>query len=372
MRSSVLQQRLALILDWYQGMTSDQTGRLVYSYEPESDSVISNGSAIRDIASIWDMEILGNFLQRPDLNPLIERSIRHYASYIVAQDGALILDSARLRESSGIAHSAFMLLAILDAAPAVDVPRRESTIAGLAEGLLHQQRPDGSYRIYFGDEADEGLEFYPGEAMLALMRAHALTGENRYLRSVEQGFRFFRRSFPADAIAGDLRVFHANWQSQYVGLLHESTPSKTLRRMIREYIFAIHDRVIGEHFYEDIERLPMQQATVEVACALEGLNDAYGIAVREADRTRMEIYERCIRTALTWLLRAQRIDPCTSREKGGFGHSLVERTQRIDVTGHVVGGFIKSVRNSIECVASEQAGAFQIDPAHVIDSPRPS
>jgi len=328
-------------------MISDRTGRLVYSYEPEIDAAISNGSHIRDIASIWDVEILSNFLQRSDLNPLIERSLRHYADYVVAQDGALVLDSARLGEPSGIAHSAFMLLALLDAAPAVDVPQRSSTIAGLAEGLLRQQRQDGSYRIYFGDEADEGLEFYPGEAMLALMRAYALARENRYLRSVQHGFRFCRRNFPDDAIASDLRVFYANWQSQYAGLLHENTPSKTLRRMIREYVFTLHDRIIREHFYEDIERLPMQQATVEIACALEGLNDAYAIAAREEDRTRMGIYERCVRTALAWLLRAQRIDQCTSREKGGFGHSLVERKQRIDVTGHVVGGFIKSVRNGI-------------------------
>jgi hypothetical protein len=86
---------------------------------------------------------------------------------------------------------------------------------------------------------------------------------------------------------------------------------------------------------------------VEVACALEGLNDAYTIAVREGDTGRSAAYERCILTALSWLLRAQRLDDCTSRERGGFGHSLMDRTQRIDVTGHVVAGFIKSVRNGI-------------------------
>lgn len=194
---------------------------------------------------------------------------------------------------------------------------------------------------------DEGLELYPGEAMLALMRVYEITGDDRYLRSVEQGFRFFRKNFPVDAIDDDLRVFHANWQSQYAALLYEHTPSQTLRSMVRGYVFAIHDRIVRERFYEDIERAPTRQATVEVACALEGINDGYRIAVREEDRAHKQIYERGIRTALAWLLRAQRIDRCMPREKGGFGHSLVGRMQRIDVTGHVVGGFIKSERNAI-------------------------
>jgi hypothetical protein len=42
---------------------------------------------------------------------------------------------------------------------------------------------------------------------------------------------------------------------------------------------------------------------------------------------------------------------CTSRERGGFGGSLALREQRIDVTGHVASGFIKSVENGIDVSA---------------------
>lgn len=40
---------------------------------------------------------------------------------------------------------------------------------------------------------------------------------------------------------------------------------------------------------------------------------------------------------------------CAQMEEGGFGFSLSERTQRVDVTGHVVSAFIKSLRNAITC-----------------------
>lgn len=58
-------------------------------------------------------------------------------------------------------------------------------------------------------------------------------------------------------------------------------------------------------------------------------------------------YERFIQMAPTWRLGAQRLDPCTARERGGFGHTLTERKQRIDATGHVASGFIKTAGNGI-------------------------
>ncbi len=338
-----LTERLALIFDWYQGMISPGTGRLVYTYDPERDVAIANGSPIRDIASIWDVELLSRFLARSDLLPLVERSLSHYTGYLVSRDGALVLDPHHLGEPSGIAHSAFMILALL----ASSLPDREGKIVALAEGILRQQRRDGSYRIYFGREEDEGVELYPGEAMLALMETYAVVHDPRYLSSVEHGFEYYRDQFPPGAVPADLRVFYANWQSQYAALLHPSTHRAPLRNAVRDYVFGLHDRVLASQFCEDIERYPTRQATVEVACAVEGLNDAYAIAARERDADRVRAYERCIRVALAWLLRAQRLEECTSRERGGFGHSLADRTQRIDVTGHVLAGFIKSVRNGV-------------------------
>ncbi len=94
-------------------------------------------------------------------------------------------------------------------------------------------------------------------------------------------------------------------------------------------------------------REPEAQACVEVACGLEGLADAYAIAALSEDR-RTGDYRRYILTAVDFLMRAQRITGCTDRERGGFGASLAVREQRIDVTGHVASGLIKSVENGID------------------------
>jgi len=96
-----------------------------------------------------------------------------------------------------------------------------------------------------------------------------------------------------------------------------------------------------------VARHPEAQACVDVACGLEGLADAYAIAVSSRNR-RTGDYRRCLLTALGFLTRAQRTTGCTNRERGGFGGTFAIREQRVDVTGHVASGFIKSVENGID------------------------
>ncbi|HEU4854999.1 MAG TPA: hypothetical protein VFS89_06885, partial [Nitrosospira sp.] len=163
--AELLTQRLELVYRWYKGMVNPDTGMLEYLYIPQDDQFIREKSPIRDIASVWDVQMLSDFLKRHELRPLVEKSLRHYSNYLVERDGYLILDPRRLEEPSSIAHSAFMILALLHASP----PRRTRQIAALAEGILQQQRPNGSYKVYFHDLPDHGEELYAGEAMLALL-----------------------------------------------------------------------------------------------------------------------------------------------------------------------------------------------------------
>ncbi len=342
---SQLVDRLESIHDWYEGMVSGDTGRLVYEYDPVDDESVANGHPIRNIAAIRDVERLSRFLERDDLRPVVERSLEHFSEYIIPHRDGLILDSDGLGEPSNIAHSAFMVLALSGS----DAPARKSTVAGLARALMDQQREDGSYEVFFGERPDEGVEFYPGELMLALMRSYEISGDPEQLISVERGFRFYQDRFRPDDISNRLRIFYANWQSQYGVRLHELTDADVLRDEVRDYLFDLHDEIVKSGFYEQIDARPHDQSTVEVASAVEGLSEAYTVAARENDQDqRQNLYGECLRTALSWLFDAQRTDTDHPRERGGFGYSLDDRTQRIDITGHAMSGLIKCAENDIE------------------------
>jgi hypothetical protein len=326
-------------------MGSETTGRLVYTYDPGANTSVMDGSPIRDIASVWDMEILSDFLNQQELAPIIERSLEHYSHYLIRRDGYTILDPKLLEEPSSIAHSAFMLLSLIHSR----LSDRKEKAQLLADGILVQQRPDGSHKIYFGPERDDGLDFYPGEAMLALLTTYKITNKEKYLESVEQGFIYYKtKYYERNRAQPSLLVFFANWQSQFCRLLYEYTQKEELRRQVKEYIFQLHDRIIERNFYERVRRYPEKQVSVEVACALEGLNDAYSVALQE-NNDRRKAYEKALCISLAYLLKLQCIRRCTEKEKGGFGFSLSDRTQRIDVTGHFVNAMIKSLNNKLRC-----------------------
>jgi hypothetical protein len=341
----MLVDRLELMFGWYTGMVDESSGRLLYLYDPENDVAISDGEPIRDIAAIWDVEVLSVFLGRDDLRSVIRRSLGHFEQFIIERDGRSIVSPQG--EPSSIAHSAFLALALIRS----ELPDKVRRFAPLIAGILRQQREDGSYKIFFDAEPDSGEELYPAEAMLAILEAYRLTRDARYLDSVERGFAQCKRDYyDRGLLLPDFLVFFANWQSQAGRPLFEATARPEVKDLVRVFLFELHDRIIESGFYDRVAHQPEAQACVEVACGLEGLADAYAIAALSHDR-RMEEYRRCILTALDFLLRAQRTTGCTDRERGGFGESLANREQRIDVTGHVASGFIKSLENEIDRTA---------------------
>ncbi|UXA08315.1 D-glucuronyl C5-epimerase family protein [Mycobacterium sp. SMC-2] len=322
-------------------MVDRRTGRLLYLYDPRSDLAIGDGEPIRDIASVWDVEVLSAFLGRDDLSDLIRRSLAHFDRLVVGRDGYAIV--APERGSPSIAHNAFLALALARSA----LPDRAQRLTPLADGIVRQQRDDGSYQVFFGAGPDAGEELYPAEAMLALLEAYRLTGDARYLHSAERGFGHYKRGYyDRGLLDAHLLVFFANWQSQAGRALCAATSRPEVKDLVRAFLFELQDRIIGSGFYDQVARRPEEQACVEVACGLEGLADTYAMAAATRDPRTVD-YRRSIASALGFLVEAQRTTNCTDRERGGFGGSLASREQRIDVTGHVASGFIKCVENGI-------------------------
>jgi hypothetical protein len=55
--TELLRQRLELSFEWYRGMVNRDTGMLEYLYLPETDRFVRENCPIRDIASVWDVEV---------------------------------------------------------------------------------------------------------------------------------------------------------------------------------------------------------------------------------------------------------------------------------------------------------------------------
>jgi hypothetical protein len=109
--AGMLVDRLRLMFDWNRGMVDESTGRFPYLYDPESGVTVADGEPIRDIATIWDAEVLSVLLGRDDLRPVIRRSPDRFSRFMIERDEYAII--ALGREPPSVAHSAFLALALL-------------------------------------------------------------------------------------------------------------------------------------------------------------------------------------------------------------------------------------------------------------------
>ena len=270
------------------GQVHPGTGMLEYTYVPQTNRYIRRKCPIRDIGSVWELALLNS--------PL---------------------------------------------------PRRLQQIAALADGILRQKRPNGSYKVYFDDLPDQGEELYAGEAMLALLAAYEQYQDIRYLPSVERAISYYdAQYFQRGLVADDALIFFANWQTQACRLLFEYAGNEAIKQEVADYVYRMHDGIIAQGFYEAVKSHPAEQVSVEVACALEGLNDAYAVA-RASNDKRSEPYRQNISVGIDYLIAVQCTKHIPKKERGGFGLSIEDRTQRIDVTGHAASAFMKIIEHGI-------------------------
>jgi hypothetical protein len=238
-----------------------------------------------------------------------------------------------------IAHSAFLILSLLSSQE-----EKMDFVIKLSEGILTQQRKDGSFKIFFGGYSDRGQALYPGEAMVALMAVFQITKENIFLESVEKGFWFYREFFLDGNIPEEETIFFGNWISQAFSVLHLYTNDIKIKKEIPFFLFQIHDSIISSEFFDGLSQSPKSYKTVEVACALEGLAYTFSMLT---DRERKEKYRKSMENAIKFLITIQCKRGETgipSRAVGGFGHGITQNIQRIDVTGHVMSSLIKILK----------------------------
>jgi len=176
--------------------------------------------------------------------------------------------------------------------------------------------------------------------MLGLMHAFQYSKEEKYLESVEKSFHYYSKL----QVDEEIIPFYSNWQCQACKFLFQNTKDKKLATSVQHFVLQLQDELVHSRFFEYLQVYPTHYATVEVACALEGLVDAFSMCQLQ-DTKRRQKYLESIRVAVEFLLQLQN-KSTDENARGGFGNSIQNQLQRGDVTGHVLNSFIKILENS--------------------------
>jgi AMMECR1 domain-containing protein len=311
--NELLFKRITLAKTWFINNVDDQTKRLQYMYYPSLDEYSSTNNHVRQLATLWSIAKLKDFLQDSSFDDLIKETIDYYLDYSIKTDKNY--SYIMIENKAKLAYSAFLILSL-----------------------------DGSFNTYFVSERNTGIDYYPGEAMLALMKLYNKTGNKTYLDSVYKAFHYYKEYWRKNK-----NTAFIPWHTQVYFLLYNEVKDPE----IKDFIFEINDWLVNRYqirndIYKDkIGGFPQNNPRNSTSSYLEGIADAYLLARNIEDNFHLIKYRKAIQLGVRFIVLTQYTENNAfyignqKRTLGGFRHSLISNIQRIDYTQHAIMALMK-------------------------------
>jgi AMMECR1 domain-containing protein len=343
-------ERIDLAGGWFRRNINPKTGLLEYVYDPGQDKYLDGDNHIRRLASLWAVGTHARFADaRSAYERIVITGLEYYLKFAKSDGrGGLYLD---INGQTEIASAAFAILTLIEWP---DYPGREQWIRQFADGIVHQQERRGAYRTLVGRSGiRKGIEYYPGEAMLALMETYREFKDPTYLASVERAFPFYQTCWRKERSTAfvpwhsqaDLLLYQATGKGEYASFVFELNDWLIERQ--QPSVWSSEDSKGG--FLSGADSPPGNST----ASYLEGLNAAFRLAKLAGDRQRMHKYKLSIRAGTRCLLQMQYTKHNSfylknqERTLGGFTASLTNMTQRNDFTQHAIRALMAAYQNRI-------------------------
>lgn len=371
----VMLQRMTTFVS---SMVDPPLGRFYSLSRPPTQERLHQHNPIRDLAAAWDATTLLDFwvstnqhsidaqIQQTLCNATLN-TIEAYDTFVSVDSGGVALDSTVLKEPSNVAHSALLLLSSINAInlSILSCQQESIPINDLVRGILGMQRPtDGAFCITFNSDVSDtnvytGIEFYPGEAMVALMEVHSLSlkmngileesTRQAILPAMKQAFEFYSNYYHE----GDVDTNYNIWQVQAFArlldaLVVDGDTDEEMARLVADYVLELCLGIVesrswkelgrGRSFYPNLE-------TIEICCGLDVIAEGIRVALLVNDDAKATLLWRNAKNAIYYLQEMQNQVPLGEFGSGGLGFGGIQvMEQRLDVTGHAMSALVKLVR----------------------------
>ena len=343
MSNDFLKARLRLARDWFLYNVDWTTGRVKYLYLPVKNRYSTGNNEVRNLAVLYILPELKYFLGDDSLDNVIRYTTDYYMTKIKRTADYSYID---LDGDTKISYNAFMILSLIRQP---DHPGSLKTAVGLADWILSLQKPDGSYATSLGG-AVSGIDYYPGEAMLSLMRLYEETKDERIIGSITRAFDYYR-----DYWRNNKNTAFVPWHTQTYFLLARHNGNTELESFVYEMNDWLIDsfQIFEDDYPDKIGGFKKKDPRNSTSSYMESVNDAYSTAVLFGNRRHIRKYRDSIRAGMRFVLQTQ-VTPenafwmkSPKRAVGGFKESLKSVNQRNDYTQHATSALIKAYRNNI-------------------------
>lgn len=342
--NELIKKSISSGLEWFLHSVNNETGRLEYMYYPSENTYSTDNNHVRQLASLWSITELKMFLNTSEADELIRNTLDYYLQFEHKKDNyscLLIDDQAKL------GNNAFIILSLLNTP---EYPNQKDLLNRFAKGIVHLQQDNGSLNTYFFSNKNSGQDYYPGEALLALMKLYKQTNNETYLEIVNNAFPYYQQYWRQNK-----NTAFIPWHTQAYKLLYE----ETFHSDIPLFIFEMNDWIINKYqmndstYLDEIGGFPKYFPTFSSSVFLEGINDAYDIAKQVNDLEHVEKYKQALSIGSRFILQTQFTKNNSfyleesSRAIGGFKTSLTDNSIRIDNTQHAVLALMKTYENEV-------------------------
>ena len=305
--------------EWF--LNNQDESFLHYEYDYLKKIHPKKSHALREMGALWSITKLSSFLKDEKYDVLAKRGFNYFEKYFVydKENNFLFVNVTPSKVKLG--YSAFMTLSLLE----IDHPKKEEYLEKFANSILFQQNESGKLSTFFYSERETGQDYYPGEALLALMSLYEHTKDEKYLDAVIKAFPFYVNYFKENP-----NTAFIPWQTRAYYKLYIATHDED----VAEFLFEMNDFMINEHNPKEYCKDFDFSKGITTAVYLEGVIKAYNLANERDDEKRTSCYFNFIEEALNQIASLQITESIDKKARGGFLGSKTSQTMRVDRNQH--------------------------------------
>jgi hypothetical protein len=324
-------------------------GRMVYMYFPSRGDESKDNNMIRQYMASVALVRWGVHENDPQTLALAEKNLQYDFAHFYKQEGDIGYITYEGKNKLGAA--ALAALAIVEAPFRANFASYEKPLRAFVEKM---QKEDGSFNTFYGSDQNDNQNFYPGEAQLLWSTLYVQDRSSEQLERFMRAFRYYRTWHLESANRNPAFI---PWHTQADFRVWQVTKDKELA----DFIFEMNDWLLSMQQWDDVEYPDIQGRfhdpkrlqygpphASSTGVYIEGLIDAYRLAVALGDQKRQKSYKQTILRGLRSLMQQQFVDEVdmfyVSKRGpvlGGIRTNVYDNAIRVDNVQHPLMGIIR-------------------------------
>ncbi len=311
-------EAIELSAQWF--VNNQDENFIHYQYFPYENKHSEKHHRLRESGALWSIAKAANYFEDEELMNLSKKGFNYFENSFEYVEGDDFIYVDIIPDDIKLGYNAFSILTLLE----IDHPNKNYLLEKLANGIIYQQESHGGLKTFFFSDRATGIDYYPGEALLALMSLYEYNGNEKYLETVEKAFPFYTEYWKANP-----NTAFTPWQSRAYYKFYKATGNED----VKKFIFEMNDFMLNS--YKPKGKCSEFNITNSViAVHAEGVNMAYDLAERE----KKECYKNFSKEAADYILSIQLTNEAKYPKAaiGGILGSETSKNMRVDRNQHAI------------------------------------